>query len=85
MFEEGVTYKKGPHIRLDCPECAAFIQFLPQNNIPKNLKDFIIPFKKHKGKTLKEISLIDKEYLVWISENNKEKIGLIVKEYLKGE
>jgi len=81
IFEQGVTYPKGPHIRLDCPECAAFIKFLPQS-----VNKFVMPIGKHKGKQLKDIP---NEYLqwavqAWIDEKRK-KIAKRIKEYLTRE
>lgn len=54
--------RKGPHVGWYCMQCG-FLKWMPQS-----WKVFIMPFGKHKGKTLQEIKNVDIEYIRWASE-----------------
>ena len=78
MFEEGRTYLSGPHLRMDCPDCGAYVKFLP-----KSIDEFKMPIGKYKGKTFAEIEQTDKQYVVWVSNNIQGRPGKAASEYLK--
>jgi ribosomal protein L37AE/L43A len=67
---KGETYleRRGKHIKWACPVCG-YIKFLPQGNA----EDFVMPIGKYKGIKLSEIMKIDKQYLIWASENMESK------------
>lgn len=60
------TYQYGQHLRLDCPECGAFIAFLPVATIG-NPENYLLEFGKYFGKTLGEVKSINQGYLVFLS------------------
>ena len=57
---------KGPHQGLYCSDCGKWLKWIPKK---VSWKEFVMPFGKHKGKTLLKISEIDDTYLPW-SVNN---------------
>lgn len=78
-----VIFKNGTkHLEARCAECKTYLKYLPQNN-----PITILPYGKHKGKSLEEICEIDIEYLRWLydetdKENLKESIdNAIIKFY----
>lgn len=51
-----------------CLDCGRWIRALPEE-ISGSQEDFVMPFGKHKGKTLLFISQADPDYLLWAEEN----------------
>lgn len=72
--------RSGAHIRADCSECGKFIKFVPQKVDVNDLETFEIPLPKYKGKTFKEVSVIDPKYIRWMAENLKGKLSVLAEE-----
>ncbi len=49
----------GYHLRASCALCGRFIKFVPHQGT-------VLPFGKHKGLTVIEISIMDPTYLKWL-------------------
>lgn len=56
-------FNGGIHIKASCPQCGNFIKFLPY-------KEPTLYFGKYKGKTVREVADIDKEYLIWLIQKH---------------
>ena len=71
-----VTQKNGSrHIAAHCKSCNAFRSYAPQPIKFEASLTFIMPFGKHKGKTLNDIYDTDKDYFIWCAENLTNDIG----------
>jgi hypothetical protein len=58
VFKNGTT-----HLERRCSKCYKYLGYQPQER-----EDYTLFFGKHKGKTIKEIAEVDKEYLEWLSK-----------------
>ncbi len=75
------TYLYGNHLRLDCPACGAFINFLSVAVIA-DPETYLLEFGKFAGKTLGEVKLINSGYLVYLS-TGRGKVARAASEILK--
>lgn len=73
-----------PHFAsLSCRRCGKFHGWLqtPDGELGQN---YVLPYGKHMGKTLDEISAIDRDYLEWVARDfNDEHIRNSVRRYLE--
>jgi hypothetical protein len=77
-----VTFANGTkHLKATCCACGGFIQYV-QQEIEGDQSDFLMPFGKHKDKTLLMIAMDDPDYLIWASENLKGSIKQRVIKFL---
>lgn len=53
----------GIHVKASCPLCGNFIRFIPY-------EEPTLHFGKYNGKTVKELAVIDPEYLIWLMEQH---------------
>lgn len=71
--EKKIFSNNTEHIGAYCPYCNHFVKWLPQG-----LPD-IFYFGKYKGEEMSEVAKKDKDYLIWMSENNPKLKRKIVK------
>lgn len=76
---EPVLTDSGQHIKASCSECKRYIKFMPQEI---KASDFVMPYGKHKGRTLGEIKINDFDYLQWLYDNSKSRIKDLVDKVL---
>ena len=69
---EQICRNGAKHIRVECVDCGRFIKFAKQAKTIENNK-FLMPFGKHKGKSISEIATIDKDYAIWAANNCNSK------------
>lgn len=62
IYNEVIFKNKTKHIEARCPDCNLFFQYIQQSN------NDIIYFGKYKGQNIGDISLKDKQYLLWLLE-----------------
>lgn len=74
VFKNGVT-----HLEEKCASCGKHVRFVSQN-LDNNV--FEMPFGKHKGETIMDITLGDTPYARWAAENLKPNMADRFKECL---
>lgn len=82
---ETATFKNGTeHVRLSCGDCTRFLKWAPQEKEYSELKNFILPFGKYRGKTLGQVDEADFEYLEWLGANsNNKNVQKRIKEFIE--
>ena len=51
----------------------------------KDIEKTVFPFGKYKSEEIGEILVRDRDYVVWMSENNEGSFGLMLRFYLDNE
>ena len=81
LIEKEQIFKNGTkHIRLDCSQ-EHFNGYKEQEKQPG---EFVIPFGKHKGKTIHDIKTQHRDYFNWCIDNMDNKIGEKFRKYKTG-
>jgi len=70
-----VMKKSGLHLRADCPTCG-YIKFVQQTE--PGIHD-VLPFGKHKGKTVEEILKADSAYAMWVAKEFDGRFGIAMR------
>jgi uncharacterized protein (DUF3820 family) len=68
----------GPHhSRTGCSDCGRFIRFNPVPWTISRARAFVMPFGKHRGKSLAELTRTDsgRGYVEWLAENVAGNVG----------
>lgn len=63
-INEYITTSKGVHLQAHCKVCKTFIQNIAWD-VPR------LYFGKYSGKSIKDIAILDLEYLKWVLQNCK--------------
>lgn len=69
------TTPSGPHIRADCEDCGAYIQFIKQ-------EDPIMPIGRYSGMRFSEVPM---DWMKWASKKIDGKVGDRIREFLNGK
>lgn len=64
----------------------AFEASVQQQNDSQDLNEYRLTFGKHTGKTIPEIALVDKGWLIWASQNiSREPVLTLIKQYFNSK
>jgi hypothetical protein len=67
----------GPHWKsLNCGKCRRFNRWLPKPDHLEDHASFVMPFGRHKTKTIAQIHEEDPSYLLWILDEFKHESGV---------
>lgn len=73
---------KTRHVEAKCRTCKTHIKFLSQDD-DRTAADFEMPFGKYKGDTLGDIVEKDKQYLIWLYQQDiQPKLHMKIEEVL---
>ena len=58
-------HSHGMNLTASCPDCGKYIKHLPQSE-----KLEALPFGKYKGEAFAKVAEIDRNYLIWLSDQD---------------
>lgn len=82
-FEEITFSNNTKHRRKSCANCGLWVGYVAQVHPAEENLNFIMPFGRHKDKTLEQIYLEDPSYFKWAIRELKGSINLRFKSILK--